>query len=150
MILNGIDIDQSEVDRYLKISHLPGGGNSSLKQLAYVNSIESAYVLPAWMLQDGMSYFGESSLVKENDKLPQRVNETGPWLAGNLSPSIYPGRVDPENLILIGGNFMEEQFVALCQGRDGVYVVVSEDVDGKFFWRKIFDSFGDFLDNLQL
>lgn len=149
MILNSIDVNDELIYRYLSMSSLPGDGNVSLKQQAYVSSLADRGNLPHWASEPGMFFFDERSLKKENDNLAARIAD-GPWLSGVSGISIFPGSVRPDDLVLVGGNFMEEHFIGLWRQNENFSVIISEDINGKFVWREAFNNFEDLLKTLNI
>lgn len=149
MILNSIDVDDRLISRYLTLSSLPGGRNMSLQQQEYVSNLTYRNTLPEWISEPGMFFFDKASLIKENKDLTARMEE-GPWLSGSINSSISPGFIDPQDLILIGGNFMEEHFIGIWRRHQQLSVVISEDIDGKFAWKKVFEHFEGLLETLEV
>lgn len=149
MILNMIDVHDDLLDRYLSLSSLAGEGNMSLRQQVYIRDVVPSNSFPPWMCDLGMSFFGKASLERENHNLAARASDNL-WLAGTDDQDVYPGVVSLYDLVLIGGNLLEEQFLGLWRVDGGLAVVASEDLNGRFVWVKIFDSFDDFLNALML
>ncbi len=150
MLLNGIDICEDLISRFLHLSNLPGNQHPSIRQEAFVSESKAAENLPDWMHSYGVDYFNRDSLTKENADLAASVPAQSPWLTGEYAAGINPGKIDPDDLILIAFNMFKDYFAAIYRDGNELRVVVMDRVDGKICWRTVYNRFEDFLTDLGI
>lgn len=150
MILNGIEVSDGLIRRFLTLSALPGNEHIGLKQSKYVSSLAIANNLPTWMKSIGVDYFNEGSLIEENLNLCADIISSDHWILGNKVCDIYPGKISPSDIILIAYNLMGENFLGLYRSGSNLCVVATDKVKNIYCWRTIFESFEDFLDSFEL
>lgn len=148
MVLNGIHISDEIIFKFLRLSELPGNQHSSIKQQEFVSRSKVSTTLPTWMHSSGIDYFDKISLVKENKNLATRPPNEIPWLAGADVAGVYPGRIDPENLIPISYNIIDDYSAAIFRDGDELRLVAMDRIEGKICWNVVFDRFEDFLVDL--
>ncbi len=148
MLLNEVDVREDLILRFLNLSDLPGSQHPGVKQEEFVSKSKAAGALPDWMYSSGIDYFDRDSLIKENRSLAGRLPIEIPWLMGEYTEGVFPGRVDPERLILIAYNILKDYSAAIYLDEDELRLIAMDQVDGKTCWVTIYDRFEDFLTDL--
>lgn len=147
VILNNIIIDNEIMFRFLRLSELPGGGHPSIRQQKFVSQSRASSIIPEWMYASGIDYFDKKSLLKENDDLAARLPIQSPWLAGSDVSGVYPGKIDPKNIILIANNILYDYSASIFFDNKW-RLAVMDRIDGRICWVEVFDGFENFLDSL--
>ena len=148
MVLNGVNLKDEVISRFLRLSELPGDEHPSVKQQRFVSQSRASSKLPEWMYSSGVDYFDEASLIAENEGLAARLPIESPWLIGSELSGRYPGRVDPQDIILIAYNMLDEYSAAIFCDKGELKLLAMSRVDGIMCWTVVFDRFEDFLDCL--
>lgn len=148
MKLNGFDVSDSLIDRFLKLSSLPGGRHPSIKQQEYVSALTYCTALPKWMCSAGVSYFRMDSLIKENAALAAAGADS--WISS--IPLCQSSRevVSSDKIVLIAHGIFDDFFCAIYFSESGAKVISMNLSDEGVCWVEISDSFEKFLDCLEL
>ncbi len=150
MQINGIEVCDECVERFLLLSNLPGDDPDGIKQVKLIALSAASKKIPEWMYSSGIEYFDKNALLKVNEHLAMRMQSVAPWMVGNKVVGVYPGEVDLNNLILIAYNILDDLSAAIFLDGGSWKLIFLGRVDGKLCWRVAYDQAEDFLIDLGI
>lgn len=148
MKLNGNEVDDRLIDRFLKLSNLPGDDHPSIKQKIFVSKSTAHNIIPKWMYSSGIDYFRKDSLISENANLFSGSG-SNVWFS-NVRMENESSEVHVAELVLIAYNILDDFFVALHFKGERPRVIAMDARNEGVFWIEIYEDFEDFLVDLGL